>query len=110
MVAWLLTTPTILTGWFNAILAAMALAAVHRVSWRATVAGGLLAGGYVFRVMDRALATPAEPLLLRKPIPLRLELVPLVLAILAVALGFLPLEPFGLLQIGRPDIALAVSP
>jgi multicomponent Na+:H+ antiporter subunit D len=41
---------------------------------------------------------------------LRLELVPLVLAILAVALGFLPLEPFGLLQIGRPDIALAVSP
>lgn len=100
------------SGGFIAKCLLLTAAAVGGHLWLALtiLAGGLLAGGYVFRVMDRALATPAEPLLLRKPIPLRLEIVPLVLAVLAVALGFLPLEPFGLLQIGRPDIALAVSP
>jgi formate hydrogenlyase subunit 3/multisubunit Na+/H+ antiporter MnhD subunit len=73
------------------------------------LAGGLLAGGYVFRVMDRALArTDAAPALAR-PIPVSLQLIPLLLAVAAVALGFLPLEPLGLLQAGRPDMA-GVSP
>jgi formate hydrogenlyase subunit 3/multisubunit Na+/H+ antiporter MnhD subunit len=69
------------------------------------LAGGLLAGGYVFRVMDRALARPETALALVRPIPLSLQLIPFLLAALAVALGFLPLEPLGLLAVGRPDIA-----
>ncbi|MDB5650583.1 MAG: NADH-Ubiquinone/plastoquinone [Hyphomicrobiales bacterium] len=73
--------------------------------WLSTtiLAGGLLAAGYVFRVMNRALATPQTPLIIRRKIPARLEVVPLILALLAVLLGFVPLEPLGLLQIGRPD-------
>jgi formate hydrogenlyase subunit 3/multisubunit Na+/H+ antiporter MnhD subunit len=73
------------------------------------LAGGLLAGGYVFRVMDRALArTDAAPALAR-PIPIFLQIIPFLLAVAAVALGFLPLEPLGLLASGRPDMA-GVSP
>lgn len=100
------------SGGFIAKCLLLTAAAVGGHLWLALtiLAGGLLAGAYVFRVMDRALASPAEPLVLRKSIPLRLELVPLALAILAVALGFLPLEPFGLLQIGRPDTTLVGSP
>jgi multicomponent Na+:H+ antiporter subunit D len=67
------------------------------------LAGGLLAGGYVFRVIDRALATPAVPIVARKPIPRRLELAALTLALAAVLLGLVPLQPFGFLQLGRPD-------
>jgi len=94
------------SGGFIAKCLLLTAAAIGDHLWLALtiLGGGLLAGGYVFRVLDRALATPAEPLVSRTPIPLRLEIVPLVLAVLAVALGFLPLEPFGLLQIGRPDI------
>ena len=100
------------SGGFIAKCLLLTAAVVGGHFWLAAtiLAGGLLAGAYVFRVMNRALATPAEPLLLRKTIPLRLEIIPLVLAVLAVALGFLPLEPFGLLQIGRPDVSMAVSP
>jgi formate hydrogenlyase subunit 3/multisubunit Na+/H+ antiporter MnhD subunit len=100
------------SGGFVAKCLLLTAAAVGGHLWLALtiLAGGLLAGGYVFRVMDRALATPVEPIVLRRPVPLRLEIIPLVLAILAVVLGFLPLEPFGLLQIGRPDTTLAVSP
>ncbi len=77
------------SGGFIAKCLLLTAAAIGGHLWLALtiLAGGLHAGGYVFRVMDRALATPAEPLLLRKPIPLRLELIPLILAVLAVALG-----------------------
>jgi hypothetical protein len=34
----------------------------------------------------------------------------LALAVAAVLLGFIPLEPFGLLQIGRSGLATAVAP
>lgn len=72
--------------------------------------GGLLAGGYVFRVINRALATPDGQAVATRPIPRKLELVALALAALAVLLGFIPLEPFGLLQIGRGPALTAVAP
>jgi len=100
------------SGGFIAKCLLLTAAVIEDHYWLAftILAGGLLAGAYVFRVMNRALATPAEPLVLRQPIPLGLELVPLALAVMAVALGFLPLEPFGLLQIGRPDTIPVVAP
>jgi formate hydrogenlyase subunit 3/multisubunit Na+/H+ antiporter MnhD subunit len=76
----------------------------------AILAGGVLAAGYVFRVLDRALATPATPLLARRPIPRRLELVALALALAAVLLGFVPLQPFGFLQVGRFAMPMVGAP
>lgn len=100
------------SGGFIAKCLLLTAAVIEDHYWLAftILAGGLLAGGYVFRVLNRALAAPAAPLVLRRPIPLGLELIPLALAVLAVALGFLPLEPFGLLQIGRPDAGPVVTP
>ncbi|KRD95943.1 NADH dehydrogenase [Bosea sp. Root381] len=100
------------SGGFIAKCLLLTAAVIEDHYWLAftILAGGLLAGAYVFRVMNRALATPAVPLVLRQPIPLGLELIPLALAVMAVALGFLPLEPFGLLQIGRPDAIPVVAP
>ncbi|HMO30615.1 proton-conducting transporter membrane subunit [Enterovirga sp.] len=72
------------------------------------LAGGLLAGGYVFRVVDRALAT--GPLPPKRAVPRRLELPALALAIAAVLLGFVPLRPFWFLQIGREGLIAAVMP
>ncbi len=69
--------------------------------------GGLLAGGYVFLVLARALADPVEPLRLLTTIPASRQAVVVALALCAVLLGFVPLRPSELLQIGRPDIALA---
>jgi len=74
------------------------------------LAGGLLAGGYVFRIVDHALATPAVELVARRPIPRRLEAVALVLALAAVGVGFVPLQPFGFLQLGRPTVSAMVAP
>jgi multicomponent Na+:H+ antiporter subunit D len=74
------------------------------------LAGGLLSAAYVFRVMNRALATPRTPLAIRRKIPARLEMGPLILALLAVLLGFVPLEPSGPLQIGRPDLPAEALP
>jgi len=66
--------------------------------------GGLLAGGYVYRVVAPALdrATVA----LKAPASRRREAVALALALGAVLLGFAPPEFFDLLQIGRP-VAMA---
>src|SRR5262245_3686475 len=68
--------------------------------------GGLLAGGYVFLVLARALTDPIEPLRLLTTITPGRQVVVLALALCAVLLGFVPLRPSELLQIGRPDIAL----
>ncbi len=67
--------------------------------------GGLLAGGYVFLVLARALADPNEPLTLVANISRARQAVVLALALVAVGLGFVPLRPLELLQIGRPDTA-----
>jgi formate hydrogenlyase subunit 3/multisubunit Na+/H+ antiporter MnhD subunit len=75
--------------------------------WWAVVVllGGLLAGGYVFLVLARALSDPIETLTLRANIPRSRQAVALAVALIAVALGFVPLRPAPLLLIGRPDMA-----
>jgi len=75
--------------------------------WWAVVvlAGGLLAGGYVFLVLVRALADASQPLTLLSPVSPSRQAVVVALALCAVLLGFVPLRPLELLQIGRPDIA-----
>jgi hypothetical protein len=67
--------------------------------------GGLLAAGYVFLVLARSLAEPLEPLRLSTTISPWRQTIVLLLALGAVLLGFVPLRPLELLQIGRPDIA-----
>jgi hypothetical protein len=76
--------------------------------WWAVVVltGGLLAGGYVFLVLARALADTSEPLRLITTISPGRQVVVAVLALGAVLLGFVPLRPFELLQIGHPDMAI----
>lgn len=67
--------------------------------------GGLLAGGYVFLVLARALADPREPVMPSR-IKSSRQAVPLALALVAVLLGFVLLRPWELLLIGRPATAL----
>src|SRR5215472_4289809 len=76
--------------------------------WWAVVilTGGLLAGGYVFLVLARALAYASEPLTLLSTISPTRQAVVVAVALCAMLLGFVPLRPFELLQIGRPDMAI----
>ena len=69
--------------------------------------GGLLAGGYVYRVIAPALARASVTV--KAPASRRREAVALALALGAVLLGFVPLEFLDLLQIGRP-VAMAALP
>jgi multicomponent Na+:H+ antiporter subunit D len=64
------------------------------------LAGGLLAAGYVYRILAPALAD-GEVVLVAQPRRSR-EAVALALALIAIALGFAPQGFFDLLQIGRP--------
>jgi formate hydrogenlyase subunit 3/multisubunit Na+/H+ antiporter MnhD subunit len=68
------------------------------------LAGGLLTGGYVYRLVAAALA-PAAPGAAPRPVPRLQEGAVLVLALLSMALGLLPLWMLGLAQIGQPVIA-----
>ena len=63
------------------------------------LAGGLLAGGYVYRILAPALSDGAVAL--KAPPQRSREAVALALAIVAVALGFAPQSFFDFLQIGR---------
>ena len=76
--------------------------------WWAVVVlvGGLLAGGYIFLVLARALADPIEPLLVTRVSRGR-QAVVMAIALSAVLLGFVPLHPSELLQIGRPEFSVA---
>jgi formate hydrogenlyase subunit 3/multisubunit Na+/H+ antiporter MnhD subunit len=76
--------------------------------WWAVVVltGGLLAGGYVFLVLARALADASAPLTLQSTVSQSRQAVVLILALCAVLLGFVPLRPLELLQIGRPEIPI----
>lgn len=65
--------------------------------------GGLLAGGYVFMVLGKAFNGSEKPVLVAQVSRGR-EMVALLLALCAVALGFLPLQPSGLLLIGRSEL------
>jgi multicomponent Na+:H+ antiporter subunit D len=71
------------------------------------IAGGLLTGGYLFRVLSPALAEPADRVPAFAPVARGREMVVLALALVSMALGLLPLASFGLLQIGRLDVATA---
>jgi len=77
-------------------------AAVESGQWLWAVvmlAGGLLAGGYIYRVLAPALASGIAPL--KAPAQRSREAVALALALCAVLLGFAPPAFFELLQIGR---------
>jgi multicomponent Na+:H+ antiporter subunit D len=76
--------------------------------WWAVVVltGGLLAGGYVFIVLARALADSHEPVRLLSTISPSRQAVALALALCAVLLGFVPLRRSELLEIGRPHTAV----
>jgi multicomponent Na+:H+ antiporter subunit D len=66
----------------------------------AMLAGGLLTGGYVFRVLAAAMGSAAAPLAApRLGLP---EQMVLLLALISVGMGLLPLYSFGLVQVGRP--------
>ncbi len=67
--------------------------------------GGLLAAGYMFRVLTPALA--AVPAQVLRPVGMRRQAVVLSLAVCALLLGLVPLRPSQLLQIGRPAQAAA---
>ena len=88
------------------------LAAVQEGQWwwaAVMLVGGLLAGGYVLVVLGRALGSAGVPLTLRAPVPRYREVVTLTVALCAVLLGLVPLEPSELLQIGRPAALGVVS-
>jgi formate hydrogenlyase subunit 3/multisubunit Na+/H+ antiporter MnhD subunit len=71
--------------------------------WAAiVVGGGLLAGGYVYRVLAPALA--GSDLVVKAHPALRREVVVLMLAIAALLLGFAPPRFLDLLQVGRQVI------
>uniref|UniRef100_UPI0035AEADCA complex I subunit 5 family protein n=1 Tax=Rhodoblastus sp. TaxID=1962975 RepID=UPI0035AEADCA len=97
------------SGGFNAKWL-MLQAAVASGQWIWTLpvlAGGLLAGGYLYRILAPALSDGAVAL---KATPKRSrEAVALALVVIALALGFTPQSFFGFLDIGRP-LAAAGSP
>jgi multicomponent Na+:H+ antiporter subunit D len=94
------------SGGFVARAMLLTAAVVAGQWWWAVVilAGGLLAGGFVFLVLFRALADASQPMTLLSTISLSRQAV--ALALCAVLLGFVPLRPLELLQIGRPEIAI----
>jgi formate hydrogenlyase subunit 3/multisubunit Na+/H+ antiporter MnhD subunit len=64
------------------------------------LAGGLLAAGYVYRILAPALSDGKISLVL--PPKRSQELIALALTLIAIALGFLPQTFFDFLEIGRP--------
>ncbi|MEY6433617.1 proton-conducting transporter membrane subunit [Thioalkalicoccus limnaeus] len=85
---WLLLTAAIVAGqWWWALV---------------MLAGGLLTGAYLYRVLVAALAAAPEPAIRYRPIARWRELVPLVLAVCSVLLGLVAFAPVDLVPIGRP--------
>ncbi len=72
------------------------------------IGGGLLAAGYVYRILAPAFAN--APVTLKAPPRRGGEAIALTLALVAVGLGFAPELFFQLLAIGRPALALAGAP
>jgi formate hydrogenlyase subunit 3/multisubunit Na+/H+ antiporter MnhD subunit len=66
------------------------------------VVGGLLAAGYVYRILAPALS--GDPVVMKRPPRRAGEAIALTLAVVAVALGFAPDSFFQLLNIGRPAL------
>lgn len=89
------------SGGFNA-KAMLLSAAVALDQWWIAVtilAGGCLAAGYVFRVIGRATAIAGPDISLNR-LTKSDEAMPLALALCALALGLVPLQPFAFLGIG----------
>lgn len=63
--------------------------------------GGLLAGGYLFRVLTSALAAAPHDWLPRAQVTVGRQSIVLALALGAVLMGFAPLRAYDFLQIGR---------
>ena len=91
------------SGGFVAKVMLLTVAVQKGVVWIAAVIllGGLLAGGYVLRVVAIALQRPDAPPL-ATPVPGRQEAVALALALVALVLGFVPLQPLAVLLAGHP--------
>jgi formate hydrogenlyase subunit 3/multisubunit Na+/H+ antiporter MnhD subunit len=70
--------------------------------------GGVLAAGYVYRILAPALS--GQPIALQAPPRRAAQAIALSLALIAVALGFAPEPFFQLLNIGRPALATAGLP
>jgi len=68
------------------------------------LAGGLLTGGYVYRLVAAALS-PMPAGATPRPVPRVQEGAVLVLALLSMVLGLLPLSMLGMAQIGQPVVA-----
>ena len=87
---WLLLLATVMEGqWWWAVV---------------MLVGGLLAGGYVFMVLGKALGNVSGPLKVVTPVSRGREIVALTLALCAVLLGLVPLQPSEFLQVGRPEV------
>ncbi|MBX3734515.1 MAG: NADH-quinone oxidoreductase subunit J [Verrucomicrobiae bacterium] len=83
---WLLLSAAITTGqWWWALV---------------MLAGGLLSVGYVFRILNPALARVEEPLALRAPVSRQREVIVLALALCSLLLGFSAIVPANLAAIG----------
>jgi formate hydrogenlyase subunit 3/multisubunit Na+/H+ antiporter MnhD subunit len=95
------------SGGFTAKLLLLAAAIDTGQGWWALVilAGGLLTGGYLYRVLAPAVAEAPGPLVRCAPVARSREAVVLALALLSMVLGLVPLGSFGLLQIGRFDMS-----
>lgn len=100
------------SGGFVAKWLMLTAAATEGQWWWALVilAGGLLAGAYVVRVLVRAMEEPQATLTLHATVSRGREAIALVLAICALLLGLLPLQPSELLQIGRPAAFGGLTP
>jgi NADH:ubiquinone oxidoreductase subunit 2 (subunit N) len=89
------------------------VSAVETGQWLWTVvilAGGLIAAAYVFKVVGKLLADPPDANAVFRPVGRLREFTALGLALVALLLGVLPLEPSEFLQIGRPALAVAELP
>ncbi len=69
------------------------------------VLGGLLTACYVFPLLARALASDAEPKIVRA-VPRSQEAAALALAIVSTLLGLVALAPVDLVQVGRPALTV----
>ncbi|HSI41639.1 MAG TPA: proton-conducting transporter membrane subunit [Xanthobacteraceae bacterium] len=90
------------SGGFNAKVMLLSAAVALDQWWIALtiLAGGLIAAGYAFRVLERAMAPAPEGCSFGE-VTLRRQSAALALAFVALALGFVPLQPIGLLSIGQ---------
>jgi len=79
-------------------------AAIEGAQWwwaLVIVSGGLLTGGYLFRVLSSALAQSGQPPALLSPVDRRGELLVLGLALLSIGVGIVPLTALSFVNIGR---------